>query len=996
MYQQEEYEVNNEGQEDVSKINALNLKWTLGFNFQLTDGVHNLTNEKRKEIFYPVAHTGVIYDYENNTQRLLQGHCNRITATAYCKFSDIIVTADCGPDSMLVVWDASTGIPKKTIFEPHPNGCQALDISQDGQFIVTLSKEANTDTDVQSLSLWEWNKDDEPCLITNEFDRRIKDYQYFVRFNSDDNTEFATTGKTRIVFWRREGEQKGFNYYSPGNIPSLKVLTQTVFIPDNTQVVTGTTDGHIIVWDISLIIEKVDTPKERRAIKLVDLMNKSKKPDGKKGSNSINILKIQDNYLVIGSSNGSIRFYDFQYRIIAWFEDAIIGSISNISFANTPMIEDNEDEDGFDDERKDKGENEPKFICPDFIVVDLDATITMLNYKLFEELDDEKKKGTTLMKSIVSPIIAMSCRPNSNVIGICCENGYLYEWNFQEKSSVLSILRVFDTDKENIPNCIDYSPDGNWLSVATKSGKIHIFDCKEKQWQNSVLEVSENEQGKPKVNMQVFSSDSKNLATMDADYAVSLFTIDHRQFDVNIPEKEWQFVGKHRIHHSEIKSIAFGESKNENDKKYYRLFSIGADMKMVEYEVLEIDYSKQKEKGQQINYIDRLKLKSIYPIEQETIPTACIWYPINMYKEDVLLTVNEEFKIKLWQFMKDNFKFCKKTCLGPIYGGAINKLLILNQNDAQNDYQDKYLAYSTKEKVVGIIKLPLEGNPNQTMGLIAHPDKITSISCSNDGKHFFSSGSDDYCVNVWSVNVQALEQIFATNPNEDPYPKLLEGGEDGQTHQDLKNFFYYSQIRSKDEHTTKARKLDGKVPLIAIPDMMRSMGYYPTNKEIENMQNEIRFSKYLDPGEQVEELDLNMFLKLFVNHRPVQGIGKSKIAESLNTLTKSLSDSAKEIAEQAKGQSVQPKTYNIDGIGEISLQDLKKILTTEGERMTNEEFDECLKILCGENEDQIPQQINVNNLCEDILGFEDLEGEERDDNIEDQYEDEENEEYDQD
>lgn len=45
--------------------------------------------------------------------------------------------------------------------------------------------------------------------------------------------------------------------------------------------------------------------------------------------------------------------------------------------------------------------------------------------------------------------------------------------------------------------------------------------------------------------------------------------------------------------------------------------------------------------------------------------------------------------------------------------------------------------------------------------------------------------------------------------------------------------------------------------------MMRSMGYYPTNKEIENMQNEIRFSKYIDPGEQVEELDLNMFLKYF-------------------------------------------------------------------------------------------------------------------------------------
>jgi len=30
---------------------------------------------------------------------------------------DLIVTADKGPDSMLVIWDVKTGTPKKTIFE---------------------------------------------------------------------------------------------------------------------------------------------------------------------------------------------------------------------------------------------------------------------------------------------------------------------------------------------------------------------------------------------------------------------------------------------------------------------------------------------------------------------------------------------------------------------------------------------------------------------------------------------------------------------------------------------------------------------------------------------------------------------------------------------------------------------------------------------------------------------------------------------------------------
>jgi hypothetical protein len=53
-----------------------------------------------------------------------------------------------------------------------------------------------------------------------------------------------------------------------------------------------------------------------------------------------------------------------------------------------------------------------------------------------------------------------------------------------------------------------------------------------------------------------------------------------------------------------------------------------------------------------------------------------------MYKEDVLLTVNEEYKVKLWHIMYNEcLKICKKTCLGPTYGGAINKLLVLNPND---------------------------------------------------------------------------------------------------------------------------------------------------------------------------------------------------------------------------------------------------------------------------------------------------------------------------
>lgn len=66
----------------MSKASALKLKWSLGLNYHIFDGVHNLTNEARKEIFIPVANQGVIFDYENNQQRQLQGHVFLILSSA--------------------------------------------------------------------------------------------------------------------------------------------------------------------------------------------------------------------------------------------------------------------------------------------------------------------------------------------------------------------------------------------------------------------------------------------------------------------------------------------------------------------------------------------------------------------------------------------------------------------------------------------------------------------------------------------------------------------------------------------------------------------------------------------------------------------------------------------------------------------------------------------------------------------------------------------------
>ena len=77
--------INYSGLEDDSdeqneEGRALELKFSIGYNSAMRAAVHNLTisrgdsKKATKEIFYPSAHTGVIYDYHTCEAKLLQGH----------------------------------------------------------------------------------------------------------------------------------------------------------------------------------------------------------------------------------------------------------------------------------------------------------------------------------------------------------------------------------------------------------------------------------------------------------------------------------------------------------------------------------------------------------------------------------------------------------------------------------------------------------------------------------------------------------------------------------------------------------------------------------------------------------------------------------------------------------------------------------------------------------------------------------------------------------
>ena len=144
-------------------------------------------------------------------------------------------------------------------------------------------------------------------------------------------------------------------------------------------------------------------------------------------------------------------------------------------------------------------------------------------------------------------------------------------------------------------------------------------------------------------------------------------------------------------------------------------------------------------------------------------------------------------------------------------------------------------------------------------------------------------------VNLWNVDTSIIDQAVKEGGfGVEPFIPLIEGGRNGAFYQDMVDFYYYSQIRAQGENATESRTTENGIPLEEIPNLMRALGYYPSEKEIENMCSEVKYATFLEDGLTREEISFDDFLALYVNHRPVFGVGKSQIQEAFEALADKL------------------------------------------------------------------------------------------------------------
>ncbi|XP_069727142.1 cilia- and flagella-associated protein 251 isoform X2 [Phaenicophaeus curvirostris] len=794
----------------------LSLSRVFGYNSSLA--VHSLMDGEDRVLLYISSHTVVIHDILGNRQYPLQGHTNVISCLCVSEDRRWVATGDRGPDALIIVWDSYSGIPVRTIFESHPeDGVGAIAISRDAKYLATISAGA-----VQRVCVWRWTLPTEKPLCSTDLKPEFG-YQDYVIFNPQNPYEFISNSKT-------QGDA-GLQYSTPLlSRQTFKSVvgrfSQSVFHFNDSQALTGTSAGKLVVWAAVRPQSPAKEPwvklHSMKAIKVVPLQEES-----------ITVLVAFESCIVTGDVKGQVKFYNGELKFLTCYRHSKVGPIRSISFSQATPGASPACSASLTDSSQ-------PFVARNFILSTSDATVfhVATDKTNFEKLLEEAKEAVN----------AITCHPWQTLLAAGSHCGLLKVWDYQQNQYLVSRIFVGAGIQ-----CLSYDPEGYLLAAGFTDGSVCILDaisllssCKEFKFSRGpVTHVS-------------FSHDSEYLATADEKYMVTVY-----KRVLQKGSRCWQHLAGLQSHYKPIRSILFGVHLDSNKP---RLLSLGEDRQLVEY---DLDRSS---KG-------RLVVLHRIRVEQFAVPLCLAWYP-QLSTESFILTANNCYKMKLYN---TTTKICRKTLLGPTYGSPLEKIQILPATNAADPWI-RYLAYVTKDKV-GLQILPIDGNPHKSSAFICHPDGVSDLASSYDRRCVFTAGGGDCTVMKWEVNLNALDAA-ASLGGEDlvPFYNLLDGGREGEFFRELEDYFYYAQLHSQGIDTLETRQVSTHIPLEEIPSVMRAMGFYPSEKKIEDMINEVKFSKYADTGEQVTQISFGDFLKLYINHRPAFGLSIKKIQQAFQVL----------------------------------------------------------------------------------------------------------------
>ncbi|XP_063171911.1 cilia- and flagella-associated protein 251 [Candoia aspera] len=886
----------------------LSLAWVFGYNSQLP--VFNLLDEDQQVILYASAHTAVIHDIIRNKQYLLQGHSSCISCICVSEDRRWVATADRGPESLVIVWDSYSAVPVHTIFDSHPEGgVGTIAISHDSKFLATLGA-----GEVQKVSIWRWTSLDTKPVCSVEILPQFG-IQKYIAFSGKTQKELVSNSLSQVIFYT--WEDNVLIYHAPLLTDKtfnkvVGLFSQSRFHFNSAQAITSTSEGKLVIWDVVCPPLKpssaCDSLYNIKAIKLVHLQK-----------DAITVLAITDEFFVTCDVRGHVKFYDGDLQLMHWYSQFKLGPIQSISFSKKPASPG--DITQYPESCTLGGK---PFIVRNFILATSDALVIHI-----------KSEGTKVTKCLEEPkdaVHTIVCHPSKPLLAKGSYCGLLKVWSYLVNKYLVS--RIF---KGESISSLCYNHDGSLLAAGFLNGSLYILDSI--SLENDRPEPFQYSRGP--ITIVSFSHNSEYLATADENLSLNVYK------KVVVEEKKvWDRLAALHSHYKPIRTLLFGVQLDSNEP---RLLSLGEDRLLVEYDL-------------ENTVKDELVVIRRDRIEQSAVPRYIAWYP-PITTEYFFLTVNDHYKMKIYNVTT---KLCRKTALGPTYGSPLEKIVVLPLAEGQ-DPQRQYLAYITKDKI-GLQILPVDGNPHKSSAFICHPMGVADLACSCTGRYLFTAGGSDATVMKWDVNLDALDAaVFLGGKDLIPFYNLLEGGREGEFFKELEDYFYYAQLVHQGIDTMEPRKVSTHIPLEQMPFVMRAMGFYPSEEQVEDMLNEVKFSEFLETGKQVTHINLGDFIKLYVNHRPAFGLASKEIQNAFQVL-----------GYENEGHEA---TLNRD--------DLLLLLQHKGEHLAEEELAEHLATLLGFNpeggrsevgtydptgadefiQEEIPEEITAAQFTKDILGL---------------------------
>ncbi|XP_050474970.1 cilia- and flagella-associated protein 251-like isoform X1 [Bombus huntii] len=1015
------------------------LLWSFGTNSDTP--IINLTTKNRTIIAYACSHAIIIYNYKTKYAISLQGHKNTVKTLSTSKDGKWLMSADFEKDCVTVVWDTETGVPISTLFNPHGDkGMTAAKISPNAKYIVTVGNEFH-----QKVQFWLWTygKDQPDAFteLTELFSNRIKE----IAFNEDCSEEFGLTADYCVAFLK--WEQDELKYYIPkilGNVRRYGILNCSCYIPKTQRVLTATTNGYVLVWGAFVERQKNKSKdqsaannKEKRHIKSVQLEK-----------NSIMVVLYHDGRIVTGTSEGRISFYDLDLKILYWCQHKLLDSIRSISFDLSSTLlapgsavgefklesdeEDFENEEEMEEYSEIKlgdniNERKMKYIEKIESMKYRDQVPSTMSVYLEETLKNYNKNQQAFTKLPHAPtdvtvegapfyienfiigclsgtvalieIPALKCRfifqdqnfaitsldahPRSNFIVTGNLQGFVSLYDYERHKRIVrrktpplpdfSILLDKQAKKGAITyvtcpqshekliavTALKYSPIGNLLACGLENGALWMLHPLTLE----PLDKNPYKHSTESILKLAFTECEEYMAYADNTLVVAVFK---RIGDSPSGSCLWDFIGKYHSHTAKIRDILFGPATIES--VVYRFFSVGEDRNLIEYDL----------KNSGPYPFPGLQIMNTYQIECEAIPLCLAWYP-KLGVEGFLMYSNSEYKYRL---LNDITKTIRGTFLGPLCDTPVKHFKVISGKEYK---AGKYMVFATN-KEIGLQILPFDGNPYKTLGMIGHPRKVSNICLSNDGNILFTFGHNDPCTLMWKIKCRSVDVLaHLGGKGLAPYYCLIDGGEKGWLINEMKHLFYYAQILHQGENVITPRLISDKVSTKEVPNLMRAVGYYPSNEEIEILMGEISYRDYAETGHLVEEIKFEDFVKFYINHRPAFGISLHQIQEAFQVFANSDQMPASQAENPALTREQFMRILLGEGPPEFSIQNGIPF----GEPLKIQEAFAYMRFLVGFNEnlDEIynernekksasidftflPERISYKDFIADIMGIE--------------------------